>query len=167
MDKPMLQTLIKNAMKAELDSVTLYRLARENAEDADVVAFLEGRITEEKSHYNYLVELYRTLDAAKSAADLVVEIPECCETVSPVISEECITRVAGNQVLFSAFSMAALLEKQSMEFYRDAAERSESSSAKAFFQQMMKWESSHYDDVLTIQKEAELRFWQQNRFEPF
>jgi hypothetical protein len=32
---------------------------------------------------------------------------------------------------------------------------------------MMKWESSHYDDVLTIQKEAELRFWQQNRFEPF
>ena len=40
-------------------------------------------------------------------------------------------------------------------------------SSASFYDILEKWETRHYEDLLNIQKEAEVHYWQMNNFEPF
>ena len=42
----------------------------------------------------------------------------------------------------------------------------DSLTLKSFFGLLAAWEVRHYDELLAIQKEAELYYWEVNDFEP-
>ena len=166
MDKQELLKAIKAGMKGELDSVNLYQHALDNTEDKAIRDFLQQRIEEEKRHYNYLLHYYQEISEDKELTDFA-ELNSDKDGLSPKISSEFINRIAEKQVLFSSMSTAALLEKNAMDHYQKCFESTDNSELKEFFRTMHYWESKHYDEILQIQKEAELMFWNENRFQPF
>jgi len=167
MNKLKLLEAIKGGLKGELESINNYKRALENADENSVVAFLEGRVEEEKLHFNYLLEYYNQINGCDSGEGFDLDVPELPAQESPIISAEFTKRIAEKQILFSCFSTAALLEKNAMDFYRACANDSEIPELKDFFEMMTDWEGIHYQDVLNIQKEAEGFFWEVNQFAPF
>ena len=166
MDNEKLLEAVKIGIKGELDSINIYQTALSGSDDPEVRAFLQSRIEEEKSHYNYLLEYYKKLDQGTNIEDIKVEIDDI-EELSPIISAEFVKRIASNQLIFSSLSTAALLEKNAIDFYRRSAAETVNSDLKIFFELLVKWETKHYEDLMDIQKEAEKEYWQINRFEPF
>jgi rubrerythrin len=121
---------------------------------------------EERRHYNYLLQYYQEITNDLNPSDLSQEL-SAQKGFSPIISESFLKRIGQNQVLFSAISTALLLEKDAIDHYRKMAEAAESMTLKSFFELLVKWESTHYDQLLVIQKESEVYYWQVNNFEPF
>ncbi len=157
--------VIKMGMIGELDSITLYQKAYDQSE-GEVKAFFKDRIDEEKRHYNYLLQFYQELSKEQSISNLAKEL-EHDQVSSPMISSDFIKRIASDQILFSSISTAILLEKNAIDFYSKSADLITQPEIKSFYRVLVRWEKQHYDDLLEIQKEAELIFWDENRFQPF
>jgi len=168
MNKEQLLQEIKKGIRAELDSVHLYERAYEDADDAEVKDFFHDRIKEEQEHYNYLVNYYNLIETGKDLVDFTKGLtPEEKPDRASIFSENFLKRIGEKQTLFSAISTAVLLEKDSLQFYKNLAQDAEEAELKSFFNRMGHWETEHYLDVLHIQKEAEKFYWQLNNFEPF
>lgn len=167
MKKDYLLKALKDAMKAELDSIFLYQKAMENAEDEEIINFFRERVEEEKRHYNYLLIFHKDIEGDRNIVDLTDEIKRISDSQKEIISDDFIRRIGQKPELFSAISTAVLLEKNSFEFYKKTAENVDIEELKSFFNQMAHWETQHYIDVLHIQNEAERHYWQLNKFEPF
>jgi len=158
--------LLRKAMQGEKDSVILYQNAAGSSEDVEIRRFFQSRSVEEKEHYNYLLNYYSQL----TGNFFPLELPSNLETYKiyhPIISEDFLRRIAGNQVLFSAISIAVLLERDAIVHYGKCAELAENLTLKTFFGMLVEWETVHYDELLQIQKEAEVLYWQINSFAPF
>lgn len=157
---------LKKAMQGEMDSVTLYKNAADHSSDEDVKSFFATRMEEEKQHYNYLLNYYKELAGDVEPTDLHLEYtPE--QGFHPIITADFLRRIGGDQYLFSAISTALLLEKDAIDHYRKSMDLTDNLTLKSFFNLLVNWEQVHYDDLLKIQKEAEVYYWEINDFEPF
>lgn len=167
MNKEKLLETIRGGIKGELDSINLYSQALEQTEDKEIQSFLENRIAEEQNHYNYLLGYLHQIEKGDKLSSIPEELLEKQDEYSPIISDEFLDRIATEQILFSMFSTAALLEKDSMDYYRKCSQEVDEPILKKFYEKLADWEASHYDDVISIQKRAEKDFWHKNKFEPF
>jgi len=157
---------LKRAMKGEMDSVTLYQNAADHAKEQSIKEFFQSRVEEEKAHYGYLMQYYQEITNDVEPTDLSSVLGEE-RGFSPIISDDFVRRIGSDQILFSAISTAILLEKDAIDHYSASAQETDLSTLKAFFSVLMEWEKTHYGDLLAIQKEAEVYWWQFNQFEPF
>ena len=160
-NKDMLAAL-KNAMRGEMDSIGVYQNALANSKDTEVINFFNNMVEEEQRHYNYLLEYYKSINNEETLKTIDTK-----DTENMIFSENFIERIGSNQMLFSAISVATLLEKNAFEFYQRSAEQTDDEVLKKFFKKMVIWEKQHYDDLIKIADEAEKTYWQKNRFEPF
>ena len=160
-NKDMLAAL-KNAMRGEMDSIGVYQNALANSKDTEVINFFNNMVEEEQRHYNYLLEYYKSINNEETLKAIDTK-----DTENMIFSENFIERIGSNQMLFSAISVATLLEKNAFEFYQRSAEQTDDEVLKKFFKKMVIWEKQHYDDLIKIADEAEKTYWQKNRFEPF
>jgi len=165
MKKELLLEAIKKAMRAELDSVSLYQNALNASNDPEVREFFQERVNEEKTHYNYLLNYYKEVEGNKKLTDLGNIFTNT--EAERIFSDDFLRRIGEKQVLFSAISTAILLEKEAFQHYKNLAQDTEEPELKEFFTKMGSWETKHYVDVLNIQKEAEKFYWETNAFEPF
>ncbi|MFC1898296.1 ferritin family protein [Candidatus Cloacimonadota bacterium] len=160
-DKKLL-TALKHAMRGEMDSITVYQNAAKNSTDPEVVSFFENWANEEKQHYNYLLALYQSVSKFQELQPIQME-----DSSNLIFSAEFVKRIGSSNLLFSAISVATLLEKNAFEFYQKSAADSNDPVLKNFFEKMAFWEKHHYDILLEIAEEAKETYWQENRFEPF
>jgi rubrerythrin len=140
----------------------VYQNATKNSSDPDVQNFFENRVNEEKKHYNYLLGLYQAIIKYKELKPVIME-----KTMNQIFSDDFKKRIGNNHLLFSAISVATLLEKNAMDFYKNTANETDDEILKSFFKKMAYWEQHHYDVLVEIAEEAKENFWQENRFEPF
>ena len=155
-------TALKNAMRGEMDSINIYQNALANSKDAEVISFFNIMVEEERRHYNYLLEYYKTITNEEE-----LKIIDTKDTENMIFTDNFLMRIGSNQMLFSAISVATLLEKNAFEFYQKSADQTDDIVLKKFFEKMVIWEKQHYDDLNKIADEAEKTYWQKNRFEPF
>lgn len=161
-----LTTAIKNAMKAEIDSVTIYSEAALRA-DGDVAEFFALRAEEEKRHYNWLLGYYKELLGGRTpAVNLAAEL-QTSHHHSPIFSQDFLKRVASDRHVSAAVSSAVLLELNATEHYRNLAMTAKDPHLKAFFNSMSEWESRHYSELLKIQDESREYWFEMQNFEPF
>jgi rubrerythrin len=66
----------------------------------------------------------------------------------------------------SALSIGALLEKNSIEYYRKYAEQSENEEVKKLFSYLIEWEQGHLKALITQQKYLKEAYWENARFFP-
>ncbi len=162
MKKNEMLSALKNAMRGEMDSIGVYKNALANSNDEEVIKFFNNMVEEEQRHYNYLLEYYKTITNEEE-----LKVIDTKDTENMIFSDSFIERIGSNQMLFSAISVATLLEKNAFEFYLRSADQTDNEVLKKFFEKMVDWEKKHYDDLLKIADEAENTYWQKNRFEPF
>jgi rubrerythrin len=162
MKKNEMISALKNAMRGELDSINVYQNALSNTTNNEVQNFFRNMIEEEQRHYNYLLEYYKSISKEEDLQELDIK-----ETTNYIFSDSFKQQIGSNQILFSAISVATLLEKNAFKFYQTAAKQTDDRILKEFFEKMANWEKQHYDDLIEIAEEAEITYWQQNRFEPF
>lgn len=167
MKKEEMLEALKGGIKGELDSINLYQYALNNCDDDEVAEFLENRVEEEKEHYNYLVTYYNMISEDENIRDSVLRISDLPNEISGIISENFIEQIASKQILFSTLSTAALLEKNSIDYYRKCAQKTTIPELQELFEKLSDWEALHYDDIMNIQKETEEAYWRKNDFEPF
>ncbi|HHE64824.1 MAG: hypothetical protein DRH89_03495 [Candidatus Cloacimonadota bacterium] len=153
---------LKNAMRGEMDSINIYQSALANSKDTEVINFFNNMVEEEQRHYNYLLEYYKSINNEETLKAIDTKDAE-----NMIFSENFIERIGSNQMLFSAISVATLLEKNAFEFYQRSADQADNEVLKKFFEKMVTWEKQHYDNLIIIADEAENTYWQKNRFEPF
>ncbi|MCX7774539.1 MAG: ferritin family protein [Spirochaetaceae bacterium] len=161
-----LMQAIKNAMKAEVDSVTIYSEAALRAE-GDVAEFFASRADEEKRHYNWLLQYYKELLGGHSPSTNVAAELKGTAHPSPIFSQEFLRRVASDRHLSAAVSSAVLLELNATEHYRTMALQAHEPHLKAFLNSLADWESRHYADLLKIQDESRQYWFEIQNFEPF
>jgi len=153
---------LKNAMRGEMDSISIYQNALANSKDTEVIKFFQNMVEEEQRHYNYLLEYYQSITNEEILKEINTK-----NTENMIFSDNFIKRIGSNQMLFSAISVATLLEKNAFEFYQRSVDQTDDEVLKKFFEKMVNWEKQHYDDLIKIADEAENTYWQKNRFEPF
>ncbi len=154
---------LRDGMKGELESIMLYEAALANTQDSAVQDFFKQRITEEERHYNYLLTYYNDISNDKQLCKLDLQ----GGMSSPIMTDEIIERVAQNQTLFAAISTGVLLEKTAFDYYKKCAKEVDTPELKSLFVVLADWEMQHYDDLITIEADAEKDYWNRNRFEPF
>ncbi len=160
-NKEMLSAL-KNAMRGEMDSISIYQNALANSKDPEVIRFFNNMVEEERRHYNYLLKYYKAITNEET-----LKIIDTTDTENMIFTDNFLMRIGSNQMLFSAISVATLLEKNAFEFYQRSFEQADDEVLKKFFEKMVIWEKKHYDDLIKIADEAENTYWQKNKFEPF
>jgi len=157
---------VRNGLKSELDSVTVYTDAASKAEGA-VAEFFHERVEEEKLHYNWLLQYYDQLSGEKIPEEnLAAEISKI-KGRSPLVTQEFLRRVGESQYLVTAVASAVLLEVEAIRRYRESAQETSVPELKSFFTVLADWEERHYEDLLMIQDESEQYWFDDQRFKPF
>ena len=121
MDQDSVIAAIKGGMKCELDSVSIYEEAAAKSE-GEVQDFFLDRATEEKRHFNWLLDLHKELLGGRMPAGDPAGEALVADVMSPIPSEAFLKRVGSSRQLSAAISAAILLEVEAVRYYRVKAE---------------------------------------------
>lgn len=158
-----IEALVK-AMEIELNGVTLYRNAANNADDKKAREAFNFLANEEMKHYNALKQIYEGLLKGEIInLDLSPELPP----FGRIFSDEFKQKLEGKSYEFSVISTGLLLEKNSIDFYREQKEMSTDENLKKLYSQLEKWEEEHYNMLLNEYNDLKEAFWEANKFSPF
>ncbi len=135
--------ILKTAILNELEGETFYRLAADNVKNPDMREAFLYLAKEEENHQQILNNMMEQMTAGK---DISLEFSKL-EAVSPGIFK--LPAAAGNvdNLEISAVSTGILMEKASVDYYRQAALTSVNVNAKNLYQNLVQWEMDHLDEL--------------------
>ncbi|MBE0432895.1 ferritin family protein [candidate division WOR-3 bacterium] len=157
---------LKTALQTELNGIEFYRLAAQNTDDTKGKRTFQMLADDELKHFKTLQQEYVAL--AKNNGWQKVELgePPVFEGDSPIFSKEMKERIKGKHFEMTALSIGALLESNSIDFYRNMKETSTDPAAKELYGRLQQWEESHLEAItrqLDLLKED---YWAEQRFSP-
>lgn len=157
---------LRTALQTELNGIEFYRMAAKNTEDAKGKKAFQMLAEDELKHFNALQRQYASVSEKHGwqETDLgtITEFPG----ESPIFSNELKDRIKGKHFEMTALSIGALLESNSIDFYRRMKENSEDPLAKELYGRLQSWEEKHLEAItrqLDIIKED---YWAEQRFSP-
>jgi len=158
---------LKIAMQTELNGIEFYRLAAEKTEDKKGKEVFKSLAEDEIKHFNELKKQYEHLLKDKNwFSEIDLGRPSQFESESPIFTPELKDRIKDKHFEMSALSIGALLETNSIDFYRRMKEESDESIAKELFKQLQNWEEKHLEAItkqLNLLKED---YWADAQFAP-
>lgn len=162
MDKKELE-VIKQAILNEIEGYEFYKMASNSASGNSKTAFLE-LANEELKHVEYLKELFEKIkdnkeDDLKLAMDTDVPSPNIY-TWDKVEREQ-------TSLAMSVFNIGIQMERDSIDFYKEAKKNTKYDQARELYDVLIKWEKVHLDQFVNqynIQKE---NWWGEQNFAPF
>jgi rubrerythrin len=159
---------IREAMAAERNGHQFYSMAAERSDDPGAREAFAALAEEERRHYEMLQARYIELVHEKPAAwdDLLEKTSPEGPTSPGLFSEAFHERLAGRHLEMSVLAIGVLLEKESIAFYARQAEETADPGARAFFRELVAWETDHYNALLRQQDALKEAYWNANRFEP-
>jgi rubrerythrin len=162
-----LERILEDAMNAERTGYAFYRVAAEQSEDPGAKQAFAVLAEDERDHHRTLQQRYRDLiesghtEWPSERHDRAAE-PVEGSIFSPAFRE----RIRGRHFEMSALAIGVLLEKRSIDFYRRQAEAAPDPRMRAFFDELVTWETEHYERLLRQQQTLRDEDWEANRFEP-
>jgi rubrerythrin len=159
---------LREAMQAERTGYEFYMLAAKNTEDPEGKATFEQLAKEEREHFEFLRSHYKALlETGKLAEGVTLTDHAPLRGDSPIFSQALRDRLKGAHFEMSALAIAVQLELNGIRHYTEQASRAALPEARAFFQQLVDWENSHYEALLQQQQLLQEDYWRDNAFEPF
>ena len=159
--------ILAYAMQVEIDGYHFYKLASENTTDKKGKEVFLSLAEDEKTHYQILKGQYEKVrkTGGLEIKDKKVEFFKS-EIPSPIFSEDFKKRIKDIHFEMSALSIGALLEKNSIEYYRKSAKESKNDEVEKLFTYLLEWEEEHLKALITQQKYLKESFWEDARFFP-
>lgn len=156
--------IIKQAILNEIEGYEFYKMASKNAElkeVSDVLLMLAG---EEKKHVEWLEELFNKIKDDKTDD---IRLADLENPPSPQIFkwEKVDRKHIG--VAVSSFAIGMQMEKASVEYYKEAIEKTQIEEAKKLYKVLVAWEQNHLE---IFSKEYDVLaedWWNDQGFQPF
>ncbi len=154
--------ILKTAIINEVEGYSFYRLAAEKADNPEVKESFNNLAEEEKRHEDWLRGLYQYI----SQGERVQARADEPQGKSPgIFRGENITYESGSLEV-SVLRIGILMEKASIDFYREAAEKTENPEAKKLYEKLVNWEIHHMDSLEKAYDEAKEDWWERQGFSP-
>ena len=157
---------LKTALQTELNGIEFYRMAAKNTEDAKGRETFQMLADDELKHFQAIQRQYASLSEKhgwqESNLGTITDFPGD----SPIFSNELKERIKGKHFEMTALSIGALLESNSIDFYRQMKDSSDDPLAKQLYGQLQSWEEKHLEAItrqLDVMKED---YWAEQRFSP-
>ena len=109
---------LKTALQTELNGIEFYRMAAQNTEDAKGKQVFQMLADDEQKHFTALQKQYASLMEENGWQSIDLGKISRFEGDSPIFSVELKDRVKGKHFEITALSIGALLETNSINFYR-------------------------------------------------
>ncbi len=167
MDKEKTLKGIKIALQTELNGIEFYRIAAEKTEDRKGKEVFQLLAQDEERHYNELKRQYQhLLEDNEWFANIELGKPPTFAEENPIFSEELKNRIQDKHFEMSALSIGALLETNSIDFYRKMKEEAEDPIARDLFEQLQKWEEKHLEAITKQLNLLKEEYWADAHFSP-
>ena len=169
MDSAQTQELLsglRQAMQAERAGFEFYAAAADKTDDPVGRETFRRLAHEENEHFNFLSAQYHSLlerGALDPSAKLVRPEPTEQALFSPALR----ARLGQAHFEMSALAIAVQLELNGITHYRAQALQAQSPEARAFFEELLAWETGHYEALLRQQQDLQEEYWSSGGFEPF
>lgn len=158
-------TILKTALLNEAEGEHFYQLAAENTSNQDVKNAFLSLAEEEKMHGSWLREMLQSMNKGE-ALDSNLLNNEINPTVSPHIFN--LSKVSGKQNIMeiSVFHIGILMEKASLDYYRQAAESTSNPDARKLYDTLAQWEMHHLDELEKVYDSLSEDWFDQQGFSP-
>ena len=158
-------TILKTALLNEAEGEHFYQLAAENTSNPDVKNAFLSLAEEEKLHGTWLREMLQSMNKGEAMDSNLLNI-EISSAVSPHIFN--LSQVSGKQNIMeiSVFHIGILMEKASLDYYRNAAVSTRSPDAKKLYETLAKWEMHHLDELEKVYDSLSEDWFDQQGFSP-
>lgn len=159
---------LRKAMLAERTGYEFYKMAARNTQDADGKATFEHLAAEEQEHFEFLRKHYASLtEKGEWATGVKLGAQKPTTAEAPIFSAQLHDRIKAAHFEMSALAVAVQLELNGINHYKMMAEKASSPDAKKFFQELVVWETGHYDALIKQQQLLQEDYWNAAGFEPF
>ena len=156
--------IIKQAFLNEHEGYQFYKMAAEQSNSKEEKDALNKLADEELKHIDYLKDLYQEITDEDSEG---LDVTDLSPPESPgIFSWENASREKGSLAL-SVFSIGIKMEKESIDFYKEAKEKTEIDEARELYDILIDWEFNH---LRTFEKQYDMLkedWWQEQGFAPF
>ncbi|HBV99144.1 MAG: hypothetical protein JL50_07215 [Peptococcaceae bacterium BICA1-7] len=154
--------ILKTAILNENEGFQFYRLAADSMNDGEVRAVFEFLAKEEEGHEKWLRGIARDLMGNNPPS---VEIIPGPETSSPGIFTRDNIKSAGSLIV-SALHIGIMMEKASMDYYREAAQKTQLPEVRDLYLKLSHWEKDHLDRLEKAYDFAREEWWAKQGFSP-
>lgn len=165
--KQMLEGL-KQAMQGERTGHEFYKMAAKNTADPTAKEVFAHLAIEELEHFEFLAANYKSLLATGTiASDVKLDLTHALEAQSPIFSKELRGRIKQAHFEMSALAVAVQLELNGINHYREQAAKASIPEVKKFFEDLVTWETLHYNAFIAQQQELQEAYWDDAGFQPY
>ena len=131
---------IEIAIKMEKDAIAFYKEAAEKTRHPAGKKMFLSVIEDEKRHLQMLSQIFKEVDIKITEVNPMQNV----KTVFESMKDQMMERVAATKDELEAFKIAMHMEKEGIEFYREAESGAKSEKEKALFERLVKEEEQHY-----------------------
>lgn len=159
---------LKIALETEMNGIEFYRTAVEKTGDTKGKEVFQTLANDEARHFVELKKQYdAVLKTGKWDPAVVLGKPSEFKGQSPIFSDDFKSRIKERHFEMSALSIGALLETNSIDFYRKMKESTRIWSARKFFTELQTWEERHLDAIVKQLDLVKEEFWQNAHWAPY
>lgn len=151
--------ILKTAIVNEQEGYQFYLMAADKADDPVVRGVFMGLAAEEQAHEKWLRTTYREImEKGKPGAALIED-----SNTSPGIFTLDNLKEAGGMTI-AALHIGVMMEKASMDFYRNAAQRTDAQEVKQMLLTLADWEMGHLSRLEEAYDFAREEWWDRQGF---
>jgi rubrerythrin len=157
---------LSTALQTELNGIEFYKLAAEKTDDAKGKKTFQMLANDELKHFNALQQQYKSLIDESKWQRIDLGNVSTFEGESPIFTKELKDRIKDKHFEVTALSIGALLESNSIDFYRRMKEQSDDPAARELYGQLQKWEETHLRAITRQLDLLKEEYWSEQRFSP-
>jgi len=155
--------IVKTAILNEVEGEKFYRNAARDATDPDTVKAFLHLADDEKRHQQMLKGL---LEHIMTGVELSVD-DRSLQVLPTAQIFNAANSVNANHIMeISVFHIGILIEKASMDYYRQAAQNTSNEAARKLYESLGSWEMHHLDQLEKIYDSLSGEWWEQQEFSP-
>jgi rubrerythrin len=153
--------ILKKAILNEMEGQQFYIIAAQLVEDLDTKQALLHLAQEEERHRTWLEELYQNISSGENINLTALE-----KDATPGIFEPEKVKPEAGSIEVSVFRIGILMEKASMEYYRQAAQEAQNPEVKELCQRLATWETGHLKMLEETYDYLREEWWDKQGFSP-
>lgn len=161
--------VLKEAIIAEMKASEFYKLAAEKSDDPEVKTAFNELAAEEELHMGWLKEIYRNLaDPKKKTEEFAFEtFLKSNAKRDPNVLKFSEKALATATISVAVYGIAVNMEKNAVEFYRNAAARTTEPRLQRLFNMLVEWETGHAEQFSAIYETMMDDWWDDQGFAPY
>lgn len=132
---------IEIAIKMETDAINFYREAAERTQHPVGKKMFLSITEDEKRHLELLSQIFKEINISIEEVSPMQNI----KTIFKSMKDAMMKRIEATADELEAFKIAMQMEKEGIEFYKNARNQANTEKEKLLFERLVKEEQQHYD----------------------